>query len=106
MLMDAADLYNQNGSFRVAHEYLDRSGQPWKQWGWKDPLKANWEIIRAETLTGQGYYRESLKIILDRLPYFAKRAIKQETVADGKGTEEPEDSGSRSHATLRSIRVH
>ncbi|HQQ97044.1 MAG TPA: CHAT domain-containing protein [Cyclobacteriaceae bacterium] len=86
MLMDAADLYNQNGSFRVAHEYLDRSRSTLETAGsWKDPLKANWEIIRAETLTGQGYYRESLKIILERLPYYAKRAIKQETVADGKG---------------------
>ncbi len=86
MLVDAAELYNQNGSYRVAREYLDNAKKILDAGSFmKDPIKAHWDLVRSETLAGQGYFNESLDLMNSRFSYFAGRAIKQETVPDGKG---------------------
>ncbi|NOT74167.1 MAG: CHAT domain-containing protein [Cyclobacteriaceae bacterium] len=86
LLIDAAELYNQNGSYRVATEYLNNAKKILEAGTWfKDPLKARWDLIMTETLTGQGYYNEALELAESRVSYFAGRAVKAETISDGKG---------------------
>lgn len=86
MLVDAAELYNLNGSYRLAREYLTNAKKILDALSlMKDPLKARLDLIMAEALTGQGFYNESLDLIRSRENYFAGRAVKQETGPDGKG---------------------
>src|SRR4051812_43909808 len=86
MLIDGAELYNLNGSYRVAKEYLLRSKKILESGGWmKDPLKLRWEFAMAETLTGQGFFNEAIDILKTRDSYLIGRAVKTETAADEKG---------------------
>ena len=73
MLLDAAELYNQNGSFRVAREYLDKAQKVIDVGTFsKDIIRTRLDIILAETLVGQGYWNEALKLARNRETYFAK----------------------------------
>ncbi|HRI79043.1 MAG TPA: CHAT domain-containing protein [Cyclobacteriaceae bacterium] len=86
MVIDVADLYNQNGSFRIAREYLNEARKILEGANlFKDPIKAKWDLVMGETLSGQGYFNEAIALFSSRQEYFARRAIKQETIPDGKG---------------------
>ncbi len=86
LLIDAAELYNQNGSYRLANEYLANAKKILEAGSFfKDPLKARWDLIKGETLAGQGFYNESLALFKSRSSYFAGRGVKTETIPDGKG---------------------
>ena len=86
MLIDGAELYNLNGSYRVGREFLANAKKILDELNlMKDPLKARWDLLLAEALTGQGFYNESLDLMRSRERYFAGRALKSETVPDGKG---------------------
>ncbi len=84
--MDAAELYNQNGSFRVAREYLENA-QKLIDIGTfnKDAIRIRLDIILAESMVGQGYWNDAIRLARSREAYYAKRAVKQETIPDGKG---------------------
>jgi CHAT domain-containing protein len=86
MLINAAELHNLNGSYRQSREYLVNAKKILEELSlMKDPIKAKWDLVMAEALTGQGFYNESLELAKSRESYFAGRALKQETVPDGKG---------------------
>ncbi|CAN5481875.1 hypothetical protein BH09BAC3_BH09BAC3_35070 [soil metagenome] len=86
LLIDAAELYILNGSFRVAKEYLANSKKTLEAGGFfKDPLKGRWDLAMGEVLAGQGFYNESITLFKSRSEYFVKRALKSETIPDGKG---------------------
>jgi CHAT domain-containing protein len=86
IVIDAAILQSQNGSFRKSRELLENIKGTMEQGSlMKDPVKAKWDIAYAEALAGQGFYRQSISILNERAPYFAGRAIKQETYVDDKG---------------------
>ncbi len=86
LLVDAADLYIQNGSFRVAKEYLNKAKKILDGGGFiTEALKARIDLSLSEVLTGQGFYNESLELLKERERYFAARAIKQESYVDDKG---------------------
>ena len=86
ILLDAADLYIQNGAYRVAKEYLGRSKKVLDGGGFMtDVLKARLDLSMAEILIGQGFYNESLELLRGRERYFAGKAIKQESFVDDKG---------------------
>ncbi|MBN8577414.1 MAG: CHAT domain-containing protein [Cytophagales bacterium] len=86
VLVEAAQLHNMNGSYRVAREYLKQAQQVLEGGDFMKGLtKAQYELVLAETFTGQGYYAEAIALLnpLERL--YAGRAIKQETFVDEKG---------------------
>ncbi len=86
LLTDIAELYILNGSFRVAHEYLDRAKNILDVGTFMtEPLKARWSLLNAEALTGEGYYNEAIGALRDQEKYLAGRAVKQETYVDDKG---------------------
>ncbi len=86
MLIEASQLYNINGSYRLAKETLEIAKKILDVASFnKDLLKARWDMVMAETLTGQGFFNESLELLKSRETYFARRAVKQETIPDGKG---------------------
>jgi CHAT domain-containing protein len=86
LVIDAAVLHCQNGSYRKARELLDEAKSMMEAASlMKDPLKAKWDIAYAEALSGQGFYRQSIEILNERAVYFAGRAMKQETIVDEKG---------------------
>ncbi|MEK6783748.1 MAG: CHAT domain-containing tetratricopeptide repeat protein [Bacteroidota bacterium] len=85
-LLDAADLYIQNGAFRIAKEYLGKSKKVLDGGGFiTDALRARLDVSMSEVLIGQGFYNESLELLREREPYFAGKAIKQESFVDDKG---------------------
>lgn len=86
LLIDIAELYNQNGAFRQAKEYLNQSKSILDKGAFFDKLvEARWSIDRAETLCGQGFYNEALEILKEYDAYFSGRALKQETYVDDNG---------------------
>ena len=86
MLLDAAELHNLNGSFRVAREHIENAQKIIDVGTFnKDALRIRLDIVFAETLIGQGYWNEAIKLARGHEVYFAKRAVKQETIPDGKG---------------------
>jgi len=86
VLVEVADLYNQSGSYRIARGYVDQAAKVIDVATFnKEPLRAKLDIVLAEIMVGQGYWNEALKLARTREGYYAKRAVKQETVPDGKG---------------------
>jgi len=86
VLIEAVDLYNQNGSYRIAREYADKASKVLDVGSFnKEPLRAKLDVVLGETLVGQGYWNEALKLARSREGYYAKRAVKTETIPDGKG---------------------
>ncbi len=86
VLLNAAELYNQNGSYRVAREYAESAQKVIDVGSFnKDVIRVRLDIILAEALVGQGFWTDAIRLARSREVYFAKRAVKQETVPDGKG---------------------
>ena len=86
ILLDAAELYIQNGSYRIAKEYLAQSKKMLDpESSFTDDIKARWDVDMAEALTGQGFFNESIQILKSRELYFVGRGVKQETFVDDKG---------------------
>lgn len=86
VLIESADLYNQNGSYRIAREYEDKATRVLDVGTFeKNMLRARLEIVTGETMVGQGYWNEGLKLARANESYFARRAVSSETVPDGKG---------------------
>ncbi|HZY78243.1 MAG TPA: CHAT domain-containing tetratricopeptide repeat protein [Cyclobacteriaceae bacterium] len=85
LLIDAANLQNQNGSFLKARLLLDDVKKQLEAASLlKDPLAAKWDLAYAEAIAGQGYYNQAIEILKERQPFFAGRANKSETsVVDG-----------------------
>ena len=78
LLIEAAKLYNQNGSYLKARTLLEQVKNSLEVGGLlKDPLKAKLDLAYAEAIAGQGYYREAIDILNERQPYFAGRGNKQ-----------------------------
>jgi CHAT domain-containing protein len=83
LMIDGADLYNRNKSYLKAVQLLESVRTSLEVAGWyKDPLKGKWDLSYAEALAGQGYYNQAIRILNERLPFFAGRAVKQETFVD------------------------
>jgi len=86
MLLSIAELYIQNGSFKTAIEYIEQSRKILKDGNFLDEGDAaRLDLAKAEALTGQGYFNESLEILRTREKYFAGKAVKQEAYTDEKG---------------------
>ncbi len=86
LLLNGADLYIQNRSYRIAKEYLDKSKKILQTGGFMtEVLKARTDLSLSEILTGQGFYNESLELLREREQYFAGKAIRQESFVDDKG---------------------
>lgn len=86
LLLEIAQLYNLNGSFRTAREFLDQSKKILDRGDFLDKTtEAKWYLAYAETLGGQGFYNEAIKILKGHDAYFAGRALRQETYVDDNG---------------------
>ena len=86
LLLEIASLYNLNGSYRQAVEYLDKSKSILDKIAEFDKqTEAQWNLAKAEALAGQGFYRESISIMKEYDAYFAGRALRQETYVDDNG---------------------
>lgn len=86
VLIEVADLNNQNGNYVVSRRHLDKAKELIDVGTFnKEPIRARFDIVLAETMVGQGYWNEALQLARGRESYFAKRAVKTETVPDGKG---------------------
>ncbi len=86
LLISIAELYSQNGSYRIARSFLQDSKKILEKGAFfNEDTKARWGIAQAEAMTGQGFYREAIELLLANQKYFAGRAAKQETFVDDKG---------------------
>lgn len=86
VLLEAGQLYTQNGSYRVAKQYLADAKNIFSKGNFFDEdTKARWSVAQAEALTGQGFFTEANQLLIDQEKYFAGRAVKQEAYVDDKG---------------------
>ena len=86
LLMDAAALYLQNGSYKTVREYLAKAKKTLE--GGKfmtPPLQARWNVITAEALSGQGFYNEALESLWRAKIFYGTHTAKQESFVDDKG---------------------
>jgi CHAT domain-containing protein len=86
VVLAIADLYIQNGSFKIAIEQLDQAYKIFKSGNFiNQALEARIDLMRAEALTGQGYFTQATDLLYTQQQFFAGRAVKQEAFADEKG---------------------
>lgn len=85
MLLEVGELYNQNGAFRQAKEYLAESKKILDRGFMTEPLQARWDVAMAEALAGQGFFKEALTILKASEQYYVGRAVKMESYVDDKG---------------------
>jgi len=86
VLVEAAELCNMNGSYRIAREYLEQAKRVLEGGDFmKDITKGRYELALGETLTGQGYYTQAIELLNAQERFYAGRAVKQETFVDDKG---------------------
>lgn len=85
-LVEAAELHNLNGSYRVAREFLTQAQSVLETGGFmKDVVKGQYSLALAEALTGQGYFSEAIQLLNAQEKYFIGKAVRQETFVDEKG---------------------
>jgi CHAT domain-containing protein len=86
LLANVGELYILNGSYRLGREYLNQSKKVLDEGKfWNDDIKARWNVLYAEALTGQGYYNEAINTLRGQEKYYLNRAIRNETYVDDKG---------------------
>jgi CHAT domain-containing protein len=86
LLMDVAELYIQNGAYKIAIDHLNNAKKILTDGNWfVDPVRSRWSVDMAEVLTGQGFYNESLVNLWQAKRYYSKRTAKQESYVDEKG---------------------
>ena len=86
VLMDAAELYTQNGSFQKAREFLDNAKKILTGGNFMtEAIQARWNVDRAEALAGQGFYNEALQLLWASKSFYQRKAVKQESFVDEKG---------------------
>ncbi|MBL7873959.1 MAG: CHAT domain-containing protein [Cyclobacteriaceae bacterium] len=86
ILVEAAEQYNLNGSFRLARELLAEAQKIFEAGGFmKDAVKGKYDLALAEAMTGQGYFVEAIEILKEQEKYFISKAGKQDTFIDEKG---------------------
>ncbi|HEU5292760.1 MAG TPA: CHAT domain-containing tetratricopeptide repeat protein [Cyclobacteriaceae bacterium] len=86
ILTDVAEIYNQYGYYRLSREYLFQALDINEKVKPEDlVLKGRINLELAETLIGQGFSSEALKLLRENEKYFLERAIDKETyVEEGK----------------------
>lgn len=86
LLIDAAELNLQNGSLKIANDYLNDAKKILESLElYRDPIKARMDLDWADVFTGQGYFSKSISLLKERERYFISRAVRQETTTDEKG---------------------
>lgn len=86
LLIDISELYNQNGAYRQAIEYLNQSKSIMDKGSFFDkPLEARWSVDRAEALGGQGFFNEAVELLKQYDSYYAGFTLRQESYVDDNG---------------------
>jgi CHAT domain-containing protein len=86
LLQSIGELYIQNGSFKTAVEYIDQAAKILKDGNFLDANgTARLDLVRAEALTGQGYFKQAIDLLKTTEKYFLGKAVKQEAYADETG---------------------
>jgi CHAT domain-containing protein len=86
LLLSLADLYIQNGSYRLAIEFIEKARTILKAGNFLDAYATAFhDLAKAEALTGQGYFNQALQSLQSCEKYFAGKAVKQEASTDEKG---------------------
>ncbi|MBT1702159.1 CHAT domain-containing protein [Chryseosolibacter indicus] len=83
-LIDIAELYNEYGNYRISIGYIEKArGIIEKLAEVDEGLRARMNLVRAETLTGQGFYNEAIAVARSIENYCLVRAVEKETVVEG-----------------------
>jgi len=86
ILIGAGELNTQNGSYKVAREYLDQASKILQDNSlWTDAIKGQWSLATAEAMTGQGYFTGAISLLKEQEKYYIGRSARQETFVDDKG---------------------
>ena len=86
VLIEAGEYYNQFGSYLKSRDWLEMATRILKASGsLNDDLKARIDLNLAECMTGQGYYREALKLLYSEATFFTGRLQRQEGYIDERG---------------------
>lgn len=86
ILIGGAELHNINGSYLDARAYLANAEKIIDADAHvSDVVKAQWSIVLAEALTGQGFFNQAIAILKEKEKFYVGRAVKQESIVDSKG---------------------
>ncbi len=86
LLVEVGESYNLYGNYRLGREYLEKAAEIAKKVTPEDfLLKGKINLQLAESLIGQGFSNQALKILRENEKFFLERAIEKETyVEEGK----------------------
>lgn len=86
LLLDVAELYNLNGAYFSAEEYVNQAQKILDAGSFLDKItKARLDVIRAEALSGKGFYNEALDLLRENEKIYSGRALRQEAYVDENG---------------------
>jgi len=75
LILEVGELYNQNGAYRQAKEYLDKAKKIVEGASKDALLEARWDVEMAEALSGQGFYKEAIALLKKQEQFYVSRAV-------------------------------
>ena len=79
IMIEAADVLISYGHYRLAGEYLEQAEKSFTAAGSLiEDITATIQVLRAQVLTGKGFYSESIRLVNDQSDYYLQRAMSAE----------------------------
>ena len=87
ILMEASEVLVSYGNFKLANDYIENSAKAFEaSSSMSEDIKAALDVLRAQVLTGKGYYSAAIKLVNNQSDYYLQRALSGE--GDKKQQEE------------------
>lgn len=82
-LIEVAAMYNEYGNYRIAREYIRKAEDVLgKTADIEKPTKAKLDLIEAEAMIGQGFYRDAIALLTPYEEYYLSRAVEKESIVE------------------------
>lgn len=78
LLKEATEVMIQYGDFVKAKEYLDLARPILETDGMDEDLAASIDVLGAQIKVGRGYYRDAIKLINEKMPFYVERALNEQ----------------------------
>lgn len=79
IMMEASEVLISYGNFKLAAEYVEQSSKAFEaSSSLIEDIKSQLEVMRAQILSGKGFYSEAVKVVNSQEEYYLKRAYSSE----------------------------
>jgi len=79
ILMEGAEVLVTYGHFKLAGEYIENASKAFEASNSLiDNIKSKLDVLRAQVLSGKGFYRQAVKVVNSQQDYYLQRALSTE----------------------------